>query len=105
MPTNPSLVTAWSRSSADVFLSESGQEFCRCKASASAIGDKPGVLGFFQPSQNGPHRRHFDRVRRDVFVGDTCLLVVVLLIDANLVFERRHVRNIDLHRTIAEALP
>ena len=60
-----------------------------------------GMLRLFQPRQHGPHRRHFDRVRRDVLAADR-VLVVILLVNLHFVRERRDVRHVDLHRPVAK---
>ncbi len=59
------------------------------------------MLRFFQPCENRPHRRHFNRVRGDMPILHR-LGVVIFLVDELLVFECCHVRNVDLHRSVAQ---
>ncbi len=61
------------------------------------------LLRIFQPRQHRPHRRHLQRVRRDVFAADLAR-VVVLRVDALLLGDARDVRDVDLHRTVAQRL-
>ena len=59
------------------------------------------LLRVLQPRQRGPHRGHFERVRRDVLALDL-LGVEVLLVDADLFGQLRDVGDVDLDRAVAQ---
>ena len=58
------------------------------------------VLRRVQPRQHGPHGRHLDRVRSDV-LAENAIDVEILLVNPHLVLQPRHVRHVDLHRSIS----
>src|SRR5262245_2105732 len=60
-------------------------------------------LGLLQPREDRPHRRHLDRVGRDVLAGDLPV-VEVLLVDLDLFLQDRVVRDVDLEGPVAERL-
>ena len=61
------------------------------------------LLRVLEARERGPHRRHFERVRRDVLALDL-LPVEVLLVDADLFGELRDVGDVDLDRAVAQGL-
>ena len=63
----------------------------------------PGLLGLRQACQHRPHRRHLDRVRRDVNSLDP-LRTEILQVNLDLVVQLDVVGHVDLDRPVAERL-
>ena len=64
---------------------------------------QPGVLRLLQPGQHRPHRGDLERVRGQPLAAHLPV-VVVLLVDPDLVGQTGDVRNVDLHRPVAQGL-
>ena len=84
----------------DVVLGEAGQRLAVVELQLLQQR-QAGVLRLLQPRQHRPHGGHLDRVRGDVLALHR-LAVVVLLVDLDLVGQLRDVRDVDLHRAVAE---
>ncbi len=60
-----------------------------------------GLLRLFEAGEDGPHRRHLERVGGDVLAADA-RGVVVLLVDLDLLGQLGDIRNVDLHRAVPQ---
>ena len=86
----------------DVVLGEARQRLAVIELELLHQG-QPGVLGLFEPGQDGPHRGDFEGVGRQPLAADLAA-VVVLFVDLDLVGQPCHVRDVDLDGSVAQRL-
>ncbi len=86
----------------DVVLGEAGEGLAVIELEL-LHESQAGILGFFQPGEDGPHGGDFEGVRGDVLAADLAG-VVVLLVDLDFVREPGDVGDVDLDRSVAEGL-